>query len=107
MKIFFYNYNKISLIYFIFLIRINIINNECDRNNAFKLYNEECSYSCFKYTTLNYDCILDNSIIKEQYLNNIIFLGEKGKPYFNFLSFTNGVFFLKHILLTIQSYFMD
>ena len=92
MEIFFYNYNRFSLIYFLILIKINIIKNECDKNYPFKRYNSYCSASCSAFEIDNKQCILDNSIIKEQYSNNIIFIGEEGKSYFNFLSFSNGDF---------------
>ena len=90
MEIFFYSCNILTLIYFIILIKITIIKNECDEKYPFKTYIGGCSSSCSKYEAENNECILDNSIIKEQYLNNIIFLGEEGKSYFNYLSFSNG-----------------
>ena len=100
MEIFFYSCNILSLIYFIILIKITIIKNECGKGNPFKKYNGICSSSCSKIEAENNKCILDNSIIKEQYLNNIIFLGEEGKSYFNYLSFSNGDF----IFETYSSY---
>ena len=86
------NYNKFSLIYFIFLLKINIILNECNRSNPFKLYNDTCFSNCsdddFQYSK----CILDNSILKEQYPNNIILVSVDQNSYFNFLTFSNGDF---------------
>ena len=81
-------YFRFSLFYFIFFIKINIILNECNRSHPYISNEGKCISYC-SYYKLNNKCFLDNSILIEQYLNNIIFVGYN---YFNFLTFSNGDF---------------
>ena len=81
-------YNIFIIIFFKLFVRIL---SECNRNVPIKLSNGTC---VIKYCTKNeYDskeCTLNNSIIKTQFPNNIIFVGEKMFRYLNFLTFSNG-----------------
>ena len=55
---------------------------ECDRNSPF-LFNDVCVQSCEKENINSKLCIIDNKIIKSQYLNNIIYFKEDNLMYFN------------------------
>ena len=92
----FHNFNRFSLIYFIFLLKINIILNECSRDYPLRYYysktNTECVSRCFTTDYERKKCFLENSIIKVQYPNNIIFIGGQLMKYFNSFTFSNGDF---------------
>ena len=45
---------------------------------------------CTKEEYESEECILDNSIVKTQYLNNLMNLGEMSFRYLNFIQFSNG-----------------
>ena len=90
---FFYNYSKLHLSFYILIFEINVILNECDRDNPFLIINEnECTSFCYSDDLKDNKCILDNGILKDQYPNNIIFIGPEINNKFNFYSFSNGDF---------------
>ena len=80
---------SINIIYFLLLF--HFILNECDRDTPIRLKNGSC---VMKYCTNDEyeskECILDNQIIKTQFLNNLMNLGEMSFRYFNFIQFSNG-----------------
>ena len=65
--------------------------NECNRDTPIRLKNGSCVMKyCTKEEYESKECILDNSIIRTQFLNNLMNLGEMYFRYFNFLQFSNG-----------------
>ena len=76
---------------FLLFILFYFILNECDRNTPIKLKNDSCVLKyCTKEEYGSKECILDNSIIKTQFPNNLIILGDISFRYLNFLQFSNG-----------------
>jgi len=74
-----------------FFLLFHIVLNECNRNAPIKLNNGSCVMKyCTKEEYESEECILDNSIIKTQFLNNLMNLGEMSFRYFNFVQFSNG-----------------
>ena len=74
---------------FIFKI-IKSQNSECGRNQPFFASNQCTSEPCPKNRSDSKDCIINNTIIKTQWLNNIILIGGSGFRYINFASYSNG-----------------
>ena len=75
----------------IFLQLFNISSSEeCSRESPIRYNNDYCVDQCDDYQYKSMECILDNQIIKAQYLNDIIFVGEKDYRYLNFLNLSNG-----------------
>ena len=89
-------FNKIIKYFFKKLIilfqLIQIIFNECqNRDNPFRLLlTNECTSKCTEAQIKSGDCILDNDIIKTQWLNNIILIKEEKLKYTNFFLNSNG-----------------
>ena len=70
---------------------IDIILNECNLENPILLKNGTCvSQYCEQKDFISNDCIIDNSKIKIQWLNNIIRVGDDTFRYLNFVKFSNG-----------------
>ena len=63
---------------------------ECPREFPIRSNNNDCVDQCEDYKYISMECILDNQIIKTQYLNDIIFVGEIDYRYLNFLNLPNG-----------------
>ena len=81
--------NYINIILFFFLFQTVL--NECNRNTPIKLKNDSCVMKyCTKDEYESKECILDNSIIKTQFPNNLIILGDFSFRFLNFLQFSNG-----------------
>ena len=74
---------------FIFKI-IESQNSECGKNDPFLLNNRCASEPCPKEGPNSKDCIINNTIIKTQWLNNIILIGGTDFRYINFASYPNG-----------------
>ena len=71
----------------IFLHLIKVILNECYRNVPIKLKNGTCVLKyCNPEEFESKECIIDNEIVKTQYLNDIIIFGEKGFMYIDFIT---------------------
>ena len=77
---------------FIFLIIVNtIINEECDRTKPILLKNGSCVLKyCTEVEFEKEDCIINNQIIKTQWITNIIWVGEDDFRYINFANYSNG-----------------
>ena len=80
------------IIIFYLLQFSRIILNECPRNEPFNekidiMPNWKCVKKC---SNTGYECILNNSIIKSQFPNDIIFVGERTQRYLNFVTLLNG-----------------
>ena len=81
--------NKIIVIILIQIIKI--IYNECsNRDNPLKLSDNTCASNCTENQFDSGKCIIDNNIIKTQWLNNIIYIKEIGFKYIDFVVFPNG-----------------
>ena len=86
------NIKSIIRIIIIFIL-LNIISNEieeCERENPIKTENGCFSLYCSESEFQSGKCIKSNSIIRTQWLNNIILVGEKNYRYCNFVSSNNG-----------------
>ena len=84
-------------IYILFLLTVEINNEECHK--SIPIYkNGECSNDyCTEDEFKNGDCIINNSIIKTQWLNKLIFLGNTGiqiKMYTSVEMPNNDIFFI-------------
>ena len=87
------NKNKsIKAIYFYFVIIKFIFCqlNECERETPIKIGNQCLSKNCTKYQFEIGECTISNSIIKTQWLNDIILVGEKDFRYINLLTSSKG-----------------
>ena len=78
---------KYVLFLFKFIIFIKTINyckllSKCNKDNPF-LKEEGCISSCTPDEIKNGECLIENEIIKTQWLNNIIYIGDKGSLYIN------------------------
>ena len=74
-----------------FFLLFHIVLNECDRDTPIRLKNGSCVMKyCTKEEYESEECILDNPIIKTQFLNNLMNLGEMCFRYLNFIQFSNG-----------------
>ena len=94
----------LSLLYFLFLRNnknlfyimilyfqiIHVFSDECERSTPIRIKGNCVLQYCTKEQYDSKECIIDNSIIKTQYPNNVIFFDEPKFRYFNFLNFTNG-----------------
>ena len=80
---------KIFLYSFIFK-NIILCEEECLKKTPIKFGTECLAIYCSKSQFISGDCIISNSIIKTQWLNDIILLGEKDFRYINFITSSNG-----------------
>jgi len=87
----FFRFKNIIIKILFFFNLFKIIINECDRDTPIKLANDSC---VLKYCTKEeYDlgeCTLNNTIIKTQFPNKIIIIGEEKFRYINFITLSNG-----------------
>ena len=63
---------------------------ECEKDKPIKFGTECLSKYCTESQFQSGECIKSNSIIKTQWLNNIILVGEKNFRYINFITSGNG-----------------
>ena len=75
-------------IFFLFQI-ITPVLNECDINSPM-LKGTSCDLYCSEKELKEETCKIDNEIIKTQWLNNIILIGEENYRYVNFATYLNG-----------------
>jgi len=74
----------------VLMIMIKNINN-CSIEKPILLKDGSCvSQFCTEDQFKNEDCIIDNEIIKTQWLNNIIWIGDKDFRFVNFAKYSNG-----------------
>ena len=78
----------IQILYF--LLAIIYINTECPRENPILYYGSCSNNFCSKNEFKTEACIIDNGIIKTQWVNNIIIIGYNGCGYVNIETFSNG-----------------
>ena len=89
---------KTNIFIFKILLFLNILHiclfEECSNRDYPYLFNGECIQSCEEEKINSNLCILDNEIIKAQYLNNIISFKEEKVLYLNFeVSENNNLYF--------------
>ena len=63
---------------------------ECTKNKPILISNECKLEYCTKKQFESKECIINNTVIKNQWLNNIIFIGDKYYRYINFATYSNG-----------------
>ena len=84
----FFQFRIIVIIAF-FIQLTNILLKECPKEYPIKI-NEECTNNCSEAIYKSTKCIIDNSIIKTQFPNDIIAVGYITIRYTNFISFSNN-----------------
>ena len=86
---------NIFIIYlFLNIIRYCLFETCNNRDNPYLFNGKECVKSCEEEKIKSNICILDNEIIKTQYLNNIIHFKEEHAEYFNFeISEENNLYY--------------
>ena len=77
----------VVLLFFIFLI--NTIENECPKDTPIQTINGCENIYCTDIQFQNGECIISNSIVKKQWLNNIVFL-EINSLIFNVINMPNN-----------------
>ena len=81
---------NIFLKYICFLYIINPILNECGKETPF-LINGLCTLQyCSQDDFIKNKCPINNTIVKNQWLNNIIWIGDKYYRYVNLATFSSG-----------------
>ena len=84
---------KINAIVFkiiLFIKAIYFVLSECDRDHPLLIGSECQSKACTNEELNNGVCVIKNEIIKTQWLNNIIYLGEKQYLYINLITSENN-----------------
>ena len=82
---------KIFIHFFIFFINyIACVSEECERETPIKNGTNCSLIYCSQNQIKSNECIISNSIIKTQWLNNIILVGEKDFRYVKLVSTSNG-----------------
>ena len=82
--------------YFIIVSIIKKVLNDCTIEEPILLKNGDCvAQYCTEEQFKNEDCIIDNTIIKTQWLNNIIWVGNKDFRCINIQTFSNGDFIIE------------
>ena len=88
------DFNSIKTIinaYIFFQFIVKIILGDCPKNNPILLEKSSCvSLNCSEYEFETNYCIINNTIIKTQWLTNIIVFGELNFRYINFVTYSNG-----------------
>ena len=84
------NIIKIMIFQFLLLKIVLGEDNECQREYPIKIGTECLSQKCSQEQFDLGECIISNSIIKTQWLNNIIIIGDKDFRYINFLTTSKG-----------------
>ena len=79
----------IKILFFFHLFKIIIC--ECERETPIRLSNGTCVLKyCTKEEYDSGECTLNNTIIKAQFPNKIIIIGEEKFRYINFVTLSNG-----------------
>ena len=88
---------KLYTIYlYLFIFLILEINNYCDKKNPIRKNNNCYSTYCTEIEFQNGDCIIDNPIIKTQWLNKFIYLGNNIINILTVIEMpNNNIFFFK------------
>ena len=85
------NAKNFSINIILFFLFFHVVFNECDRDTPIRLNNGSCVMTyCSKEEYESKKCIIDNSIIKTQFLNNLMNFGDISFRYFDFVQFSNG-----------------
>ena len=84
------NINAIVFKIILFIKTIYFVLSECDRDHPLLIGSECQSKACTNEELNNGVCVIKNEIIKTQWLNNIIYLGEKQYLYINVITSENN-----------------
>ena len=82
--------SKFLIIFYLMIHLFDIIELECQKEMPFRKYSQCTPQPCSKSEFESNNCYINNTIIKTQWLNNIIFLGELTFRYINFASYDIG-----------------
>jgi hypothetical protein len=97
-----FDFQIINIILLFLLFHI-IIMEDCEREFPIKLSNGECVLQyCTKEDYESKECTINNTIIRTQFPNNIIIVGEISFRYLNFMTFSN-----KDMVFETSSYPMN
>ena len=87
---YFFQFNFLLIFLFVFIMSEQIYS-KCLKNTPILLKNGSCVLKyCTETEYINKVCIIDNEIIKTQWLNNIIKIGDKNFRYINIANYSNG-----------------
>ena len=91
-KIFSFFYLNNTMIKIFCLIQIIYpILNKCNKTTPILINNNTCSLEyCTQSDFDDKKCVVDNEIVQTQWLNNIIWIGDKDFRYINFATYSNG-----------------
>ena len=92
---------KLFMIYlYLFICLIAEINNQCDKETPIRKIDNNCYITyCTESEFQNGDCIIDNPIIKTQWLNKLIYLGDYIIDIMSVLEMpNNNIFFLSSLM---------
>jgi hypothetical protein len=83
--------------------------NECERDKPIKKGTQCLSTYCSNSQFDSGQCIVSNPIIKTQWLNNIILVGEKDYRYIGFITSSKWNYFYQHLLIQLVEveYFLE
>ena len=86
-----FRFKKIMFKIVFFFHLLKIIMNECERDTPIRLSNDTCVLKyCSKEEYNSGECTINNTIIKTQFPNKIIIIGEEKFRYINFVTLSNG-----------------
>ena len=92
------SFNIIAILHFYMFKFISCELNECPRDTPIRIGEECLSTYCSKLNLEQGICSISNQIIKTQFLNNIILVGDKDFRFLKFMTSSNG-----ELLLSISS----
>ena len=93
------------IIYQFFLLKLVFSeDNECQREYPIKIGTECLSKKCSQEQFDLGECIISNSIIKTQWLNNIIIIGDKDFRYINFMTTSKGEMIINSVSYPSKNY---
>ena len=84
------NYNFHILLNFFIIKTILCQSDECEFDKPIKIGNDCLSTYCTKLQFQSGDCIISNSKVKTQWINNIILVGESNFRFVKFMTSSNG-----------------
>ena len=95
---------KVIIVQFLLLKLILGDDNECEREKPIKIGTECLSKNCSQEQFDFGECIISNSIIRTQWLNNIIIIGDKDFRYINFMTTSKGEMIINSVSYPSKNY---
>ena len=93
------------IIYQFFLLKLVFSeDNECSREAPIKKRTQCLSQSCTQEQFDLGECIISNSIVKTQWLNNIIIIGDRDFRYINFMTTSKGEIIIYNVAYPSKNY---